>query len=303
MSSYLHVERTINNIISPNEGVIFETIIKDSSELPDEDFVFSLEESEIGIKKCGIYVIQWYLSQMTGLSPIGQVFQLQYKNENDTWTYLGDGTSHIKMSSSNGFGLLEIDDEILKERTDGTTWIRLCNKSDHDVVLSDKNRIKGALVIYELGEKNLNPDGIHAGITWDVNDEMWTESTIGQKITNGATFPFDLMLSESYYNTIKLIELGIFEINKAGKYKVSWEIPINTIDYAKEAIVALFINGNPYSYAHLPTARGIINATAIFDVWFDQEVDIQLINLSGCTLRLGRHSNLTISYLCPPSKG
>jgi len=305
LTNYLHVERTLDEMIAQGVNVKFDSILKVSKSIQDdsaeEDFVLSQDGSEIGIKRPGTYAIQWYLSQMTGLSTNGQVFQLQTKDEDDNWIYLGDGTSHLKVSASSGFGIIDVTEVILSNIENQILWIRLKNGGNRSVALSNRYRVKGALVIYSLGDRSFQADAIQAGISWDVSDDDWKPATVGKEIATDALIPFDYLLSDSYLGGIGLISLGLFKITSPGKYKIDWELPINTVDYAKKGLVGLFIDDQLYSYSHLPAVRGIVSGTAIIDVWFDDVVDIHLANLSGCTIRMARYSSLTITYLCPPT--
>ena len=306
MTNFLHVERTLDEIISQDGNVKFDSILKvsktiqnDSNE--EEDFIISEDGSEIGIKRSGTYAIQWYLSQMTGLSTNGQVLQLQTKDEDDNWIYLGDGTSHLKVSASSGFGILNVTETILTNIENQVVWIRLKNGGNRPAALSNRYRVKGALVAYSLGDRSFQADAIQAGISWDTSDEDWKPATIGKEIPADALIPFDYLLSNSYLGSIGLISPGLFKITSPGKYKIDWELPINTVDYARKGLVGLYIDDQLYSFSHLPMVRGIVNGTAIIDVWFDETVDIHLANLSGCTFRMARFSSLTITYLCPPA--
>jgi len=289
-----------------DENVKFDSILKVSKTIQensseDEDFILSEDGSEIGIKRPGTYAIQWYLSQMTGLSTNSQVFQLQTKDENDNWAYLGDGTSHLKVAASSGFGVLNITEAVLLNTENQVVWIRLKNGGNRPATLSNRYRVKGALVAYSLGDRSFQADAIQAGISWDVSDDDWKPATVGKEITANALIPFDFLLSDSYLGGIGLISPGLFKITSPGKYKIDWELPINTVDYARKGLIGLYIGDQLYSFSHLPMVRGIVNGTAIIDVWFDETVDIHLTNLSGCTIRMARYSSLTITYLCPPA--
>ena len=306
LAYFLHVERILNEIIPANTNVKFDSILKQSktkqeNDAAENDFIFSDDGSEIGIKRVGTYTIQWYLSQMTGLSTTGQVFRLQTKDEAGNWDYLGDGSSHLKVSASSGFGVLDVTEELLEEARDQVVWVRLQNAGNAAATLGNRHRIKGALVIYSLGDRGFQADGIQAGISWDISDDNWKPITVGQEIAPGALIPFDILLSDSYFGGIELMSPGLFKITAPGKYKIDWELPINTVDYAGRGLIGLYINDQLYSYSHLPMVRGIVNGTAIIDVWFDETIDIHLTNLSGCTIRAARYSSLTITHLCPPT--
>lgn len=306
LAYFLHIERTLSDTIPQNANVKFDSILKESKTLQDDgntenDFIFSQDGSEIGIRRLGTYAIQWYLSQMTGLSTNGQVYQLQTKDENGNWIYLGDGTNHLKVSASSGFGVLDVTETLLTQDEDQIVWIRLQNSGTDPVSLSSRHRTKGALVIYSLGDRSFQADAIQAGISWDISDEDWEPTTVGKEIANDALIPFDTLLSDSYFGGIGLISPGRFKITAPGKYKIDWELPINTVDYAGKGLIGFYIGDQLYSYSHLPLVRGIVVGTAIIDVWFDETVDIHLANLSGCTIRAARYSSLTITYLCPPA--
>ena len=300
MAYFLHMERKIDGIISKQESMVFESILS-RSDLDEKDFIFSEDGSEIGLCHVGTYVIQWYVSQMTGLATTGQVFQLQQKDASGNWVYLGDGTSHLKVSASSGFGILDVTEEFLQQSEDSTAWFRLQNLADQSATLCSRNSVKAALVAYSINEKTFQGDAIHVGMNWDLSDEEWEPTTIGKVVPNGALLPFDRVLSDSYFGGMGLIDSGLFKITAPGKYKVEWELPINTLDYAADGLIGLYIGDEPYVYSQLPMARGNASGIAIFDLWFDEEIDIHLTNLSGCNLRLARHSHLTITYLCPPS--
>ena len=302
MAYYLHIEKKNDGIIASGSSIDFDFILKQSTTDGTPDFDISQDNSLFGIKKAGTFSVQWYMSQMSGLATNGQAFRLQYKNELEEWEYLGDGTSHIKVSSSSGFGIIEITDEMISKSSDATVWIRLINISNQDVSLSYKHLVKGALIIYSVGDRIFNADGIFAGISWDLDDASWKKHILGKQLLDKDIFPFDYLKSSSYYGGIGLIDEGVFKVTSPGKYKIEWEIPITTIDYKYDGVAGLYVNGDIYSYSHLPLTRGIINGTAIIDVWYDQEATIYLKNLSGCTIHLARYSNLTITYICPPAK-
>ena len=307
MGYYLHVERTAlsgGNVILQNEAVGFDTtLLISQNDGSTDDFLIDEQQNKFGIKHPGSYVIQWYMAQVTGLSPSGQVFGLQKLDLDGNWTYIGEGTSHVKVAATSGFGVIDVTDEELALFDDHVVWFRLKNTSSHDAMLSNRPRVKGALVIYSTEVITYQGDAMQVGMAWDQDDDFWESPNLGHKIQDQAVIGFDLLISESYYKKMGLTDPGIIQVSAPGKYKITWEIPINTIDYADTAQIVLMVNAQPHVISHLPMARGILSGSAVLDCWFDETLEVYLINQSGCIIRLNRYSYLTLTYLCPPSKG
>ena len=301
MAHFFQIERTAGGTIARNAIARFEHIkIKSNEKHPLQDMIDPVltdfieldEEGALLIKRPGSFVIQWYMAAASGLATDGQAFELrQFNAESEQWEKISEGSSHLKPSSSSGFGVtLLTPSNSLKY---GHLKVALFNSSNHDVTLSPRVKTKSALLIFSLADESL-ADGMQASLLWDL-------AGLGKVIPEKANIPFDQVLSKSYYGGIKLSDTtGVVEITNPGKYQVSWHVPIRTVDYADEALLALYVDGIPYTYSYMPNAFGAMNGSALIDVNYNETTRLKLVNLAGCNIRLGKHSNISVTYICPP---
>jgi len=140
-----YIQRESKNQTGVDNGypIIFDTGISVSG---TNDFRYQ-PAGIIDIKKPGIYVVSWFVNQMTGLSKDGQVFHIK-KSYNDalTWTEVAGASSHIKISSSSGFCAIEVSKEDIEDHE--YVSIALFNTSDKYATLTNHNHAKAGILVF-----------------------------------------------------------------------------------------------------------------------------------------------------------
>ena len=301
MAHFFQIERTTGGIIPKNTIVRFEhvKIISNENYSPQDsiqpiagNFIEFDEDGALLIKRPGSYVIHWYIASGTGLATDGQAFELRWFNmASEKWKSISEGSSHLKPSTASGFGVASLTAADFVAY--GQLKVALFNSSNNDVTLSPRVRAKGALLIFSLADE-IFADGMQANLVWEA-------AGLGKIIPEEANIPFDQIVSRSYYGGIKLLEAsGEIEITIPGKYQVGWHVPVRTVDYADEAILALYVDGIPHTYGYVSNAFGVVSGSALIDVNDDATTRLKMVNLTGCHIRIGKHSNINVIYICPP---
>ena len=151
MTYYFQRERRIEESIHSDSIIKFNipiSISKTTAQTPSEDFNYN-EDGTIEILRPGIYTINWFISQMTGLSTAGQAFTLKKFNYDDQvqdWEVLVGSANHIKVASSFGFGTLDVTVEEIK--TFEHVKIALFNLTDQDAKLTKFPNAKAGILIF-----------------------------------------------------------------------------------------------------------------------------------------------------------
>ena len=113
MVHYLQCECNSEAAIPSNTIINFDTtlvISETNTETPPEDFECQADGT-IDIFRAGTYTIFWYVTCMTGLSTIGQSYQLKrldYSLTTPDWAYVAGTSNHIKVSQTSGFAVIEV---------------------------------------------------------------------------------------------------------------------------------------------------------------------------------------------------
>lgn len=139
MVHYLQRECNLETAVPSGAIIKFDTplaISETSTETPPEDFEYQ-EDGTVDVLRAGTYTILWYVTCMTGLSTIGQSYEikkLDYSLTEPDWVYIAGTSNHIKVSQTTGFAILEVTQEEIDDY--GKATIALFNEADADAELT-----------------------------------------------------------------------------------------------------------------------------------------------------------------------
>ena len=144
----LQIQRKIAGTISPNDNVIFDTLLNSKGSV----FYDSLT-GQIVINKNGMYFISWSVSTQSSLGSNNLIFSIQSSNGDDLI-----GNSSINTGEVIGFDIIQVDSAPIA--------LSLINKTSNDIVYSTLVPIVANLVLFETPECTVNTSASGAtGIT------------------------------------------------------------------------------------------------------------------------------------------
>ena len=194
---YIQRERNIDTQIAKDAIVQFDTPISFSMTDTQPDFQYNIDGS-IDIFNIGVFNIQWFVSQMTGLGNEGQSFVLRkmnYDTSPGVWVSIASGTSHAKFASSSGFSTVDVTEEEINLY--GKATVALFNSSDTVVKLSTHAHTKAGIMLDGIDLLTLSKKlaEIERSITIsDVRTRMSTTTVLmglgASVISIGPTFNF-----------------------------------------------------------------------------------------------------------------
>lgn len=156
---YIQRERNADAVIAHDTIVQFDTPISLSLTETQADFRYNIDGS-IDILRSGVFNIQWFVAQMTGLGMGGQSFHLKkYDIDESEWVPIAGGSSHIKVAQSSGFGVVDISDEEIELYSKAT--IALFNSSNATTKLTTHSIAKAGILIEGMDSYALEQDIIN----------------------------------------------------------------------------------------------------------------------------------------------
>jgi len=150
MAYYFQRERNLEDVISNGSIVKFNTPITVSEsdiEPSTDDFNYN-DDGTIDILRPGVYIIFWFVAQMTGLATDGEAFGLKKFNYDEQileWVPLAGAVSHVKISSTFGFGTVDVTDAEIE--TFEKVTVALFNVSNNDAKLTSHAHAKSGILI------------------------------------------------------------------------------------------------------------------------------------------------------------
>ena len=150
MAYYFQRERDLEDVIGSGSIVEFDvpiTVSVTGDEPPSDDFNYNADGS-VDFLRPGVYTIFWFVAQMTGLATDGEAFGLKkfdYNGEVLDWMSLAGAVSHSKISSSFGFGTVDVTAEELESFEKVT--VALFNVSNNDAKLTSHAHTKSGILI------------------------------------------------------------------------------------------------------------------------------------------------------------
>ena len=307
MIPYLQIELKDNPtsgmppIIGADEAIIFDNIIAtstyDSAEGSQQSISYDETTGIFGIKRAGVYFVNWFVSQQTGLSYQGSNFGVVIDpNATTSQTIVGSG--HVKISPSSAFALIAVSEAEAATPT-GKQFV-LKNVSSHDAALSERSQVKAGLSVFGFSDDLFNKIayGQWQASGWDKGTDPY-DLNDGQaiKFNNSLLNPVGIVATDSENGSGTRNGYDIFTLQSPGVYQISWEVPIEASYQVDSVELALELNGTTvFSKAYSPLPVGIVTGTAIVNsTLFD--TNLKLVNYqpdAGDIIQLGNYANLTI---------
>jgi len=312
MIPYLQTEFLNSNAVDPlkpaiipqDGAVVFDNPINTTSAIEYDDAT-----GKFTIKSSGVFLINWFAAQQTGLSPEGSNFGVAVYNpildENDP-DYPGlmppeiiAGSGHVKIASTSGFAIINVTKAQFQE---GGVVFELQNISSHDAALSERTQVKAGLAVFGVSSQMLDlAYGQWQASGWDkIADPYDLEDGEKIKFNNHVLPAFGIIASDSEDGGGVRIGYDIFTLVNAGVYQVSWEIPIEATYLVESVELALELDdGTVYMRSYSPLPVGVISGTAII-VTTEDETALSLVNyqpVNGDVIQIGNYANLAIHQL------
>ena len=302
-----------------NSGMTAPTIIPTGSVIPFDhtlnsstDIAYDRATGKFTIKTAGTFVINWFVSPQTGLSPEGSNFAIAVYNpllsgQADYPGFMAPeiiaGSGHVKIAPTSGFAVIRVTDE---QSGEGGVVFGLQNVSSHDAALSERTHVKAGLIAFGIsnsggGVKPVMAYGQWQASGWDKNTNPYNlENEEAIKFSNAILAPIGIIASDSEDGGGTRVGFDIFTLQKAGVYQVSWEIPIEATYSIDEVEICLELNGSTvYSRAYSPLPIGTISGTAIVATNLDNQT-LSLLNYqpgAGNIIQIGNYANLAIHQI------
>jgi len=141
------IQRESNNQqgVNNNSGILFDTGVSLSH---SDDFGYQ-PAGIIDIKKPGVYVVSWFVAQMTGLSKNRQIFEVM-KSYDDflTRTSVVGASNNAKISSSSGFASITVTKDEIEDY--GYVSIALFNISGAYATFTEQNHTRAGILVFGL---------------------------------------------------------------------------------------------------------------------------------------------------------
>jgi len=286
------------HIIFKDRPVVFDTILSASNYSSDTgDFQCVQYDQNTGIfsiKRAGVYLVNWFVSQQTGLSSEGSNFGIIV----NPGTFNADvivGSSHVKISPASSFAIINATEDEVNTQT-GKQFV-LQNVSNHDATLSERTHVKSGISVFGVAEDNFTRAYGH----WQAFG--WDKITDPYDLSDGEAIKFNVALIPPFgmnaldSGTVARAGWDTFTLFLPGVYQISWEIPLEATYSVDEVSILLKLNGTTaYSRAYYPLPVGIIAGTAVIKTTNRNET-LQLVNSRddhGDLIQIGNYANITI---------
>jgi len=287
-------------IVFANENVRFDKVLAvsdyETETGPMKSVLYDEETGVFGIKRAGVYLVNWFVSQQTGLSHEGSNFAIVIDPESsDPKSIVGSG--HVKISPSSAFAIITATEEEVALAA-GKQFV-LKNISSHDATLSERNQVKAGLSVFGLSSDLFKMGYGHWQASgWNKNDDPYQldhEQAI--KFNDSLLSPVGITAVDSEDGAGIRIGFDVFTLQQPGVYQVSWEIPIEASYYVEAIELALELNGaTVFSRSYNPLPVGVITGTAIVKATaFNTK--LRLVNYQpgdGDIIQIGNYANLAI---------
>ena len=287
-------------IILADENVKFDKILAastyDTGSGPQQSILYDDATGVFGIKRAGTYLVNWFVSQQTGLSHQGSNFSIVVDPAaTDPKSIVGSG--HVKISPASAFAIITVT-EAQAGATTGKPFV-LKNISSHDAALSERSHVKAGLSVFGISSDLFSKGYGHWQASgWDkYNDPYNLDHQQAIKFNDSLLTPVGIVATDSDGGTGARAGFDTFTLQQPGVYQVSWEIPIEASYFVDAVELALELNGTTvFSRSYSPLPIGIIAGTAIVkaDTF---NTDLKLMNYQpadGDIIQIGNFANLAI---------
>ena len=278
MIPYLQLERTTAGSIASGAALAFDTVLLSSGSAISYDA--ATPTGIITFNTAGVYFINWFVAQQTGLSTDGSNFAIVTSPDN-----LPDlrGSSHVKISPASGFAIVNI--------TAAGQTVTLVNKSAYGATLSSATQAKAGLAVFAVTDSGATPPTLELGYA------QTQLAAGGALLADTDPIVFDNIITQDPYNIVTYDNAtGLFTLSEIGTYLVTWEVPVSATDQNDYVDITLELNGTAYSEAHMPLPIGVLSGSAMVVV-IDADSTLQLVNSSGDTVQTTDLCNIVITQI------
>ena len=307
MLPYLQIEfrnqasPSLTPIVGTQQNILFDIILAASTyDTPTGTFQsVTYDESTgiFGIKRAGVYLVNWFVSQQTGLSPEGSNFGIVIDPSSASPEWIV-GSGHVKISPTAAFAVINVTEE--EALTPSGKEFSLMNVSSHDAALSKRCHVKAGLAVFCVSQDVFNKGYGH----WQSSG--WDKIIEPYNLNHGEALKFNQSLlnpvgitptDSTFGEPSARVGFDTFTLINPGVYQVSWEIPIEATYSVSEVEIALEIDGSTvFSRSYGPLPIGVVSGTAIIKT--DKfNTSLQLINYQpeqGDIIQIGNYANLAM---------
>ena len=283
MVQYLQLERVVAGSINAGAAVIFDNPVSTGG----DKVIYDNISGEISFNKAGVYYINWFVAQQTGLATDGSNFAIYVGLPSSTDPDLiVTASNHVKVSQTSGFAIVEV-----AEGKEGSI-ARLVNVSASTATLSDVTQVKAGITVFEMTASEPAPDPKTQPMGY-----IQAQVAASVHINPVGLIPFDTIVNQ---DTNALITQDVatkhFLLKEQGVYLVTWEVPVsatNTNDFAK---LSLMVNGTSHSSSLSPTPLGVNAGSAVITSEVEN-AHVYLRNATNDQIAIAALANITITQL------
>ena len=278
MLKYLQLQRTNAGTINTNEFIIFDSVPVVSG---GGYITHQPADGTITFTQEGIYYVNWFVAQQTGLAADGSNFAIV--PDQGTMPSVR-GSNHLKISQTSGFAILEVPL--------GGAKIILSNVSNASVALSQTAQVKAGIAVFCITEKvtptpEVQPLGyMQARASAGVDPIFSMHDTIiaFQQIVDHDP---DMIIQHAP---------DMFTLTEAGVYLVKWDIPVMATETSGSVNITLTLDGTSHTVSYMPLPIGVLSGSAIITADTAGKV-LRLKNYSTSRIQISPYANISIVQL------
>ena len=270
MIQYLQLEKRNTGIVNTNQTVLFDTNLQSSGNNISYDYA----TGDITFHVAGVYHINWFVAQQTGLATDGSNFAIIQSLDNMPRVI---GSNHVKISQTSGFAIIKTGAADIK--------VRLANVSNAAATLSDTTQVKAGLAVYRI-----DSDTTTANLGY-----LQAQVTTAELLDDLDPVNFDNLISQDPGKIVDQ-DLTEFKLANPGTYLVNWEVPVQATNAKDYVELTLNLNAAPVSTARIPLPIGVLAGSAMV-VNSDVDGMLTLTNTTGDHVKITGMSNIVITQI------
>lgn len=193
-------------IIKSDAVVLFDVLPNLSTETGHiPDFLYDAETGVITLLKPGSYLVNWSVSQLTGLSRTGQNFQLWIQEQGARTHRTATSHSPAKQAANLGFSIIKLD------ATQIPAKLSLKNAADQDAALSTTTEVVASLSLYGTPPPASFQDSMHL----QLSPAKFNKAALDYETNPPREHP-DKKIGFEVYGLGQLIDPDTFELAENG---------------------------------------------------------------------------------------
>ena len=272
MIQFMQLEKRNSGAVNTNEAVRFNLVVQSGG----SDITYNMTDGRITFRVPGVYYLNWFVAQQTGLSTNGSNFAIIASTPMSPYI---TGSNHVKISQTNGFAIIKTDV--------ANVTARLINTADASAQLSDTTQVKAGLAVIGF------MDSTEVTPALGYMQAQVTAATVTLADSQAIDF---VQIIEHDPDMIVEKNNTEFILKDRGTYLVTWEIPVDATDTRDYADITILYNGTAHSTAHMPLPIGVLSGSAMI-VNAQPDGVIELINTTGDTVRITGKANIVITQI------